>query len=191
MDIFSTSRDEKPDSRKKTNERPGVRFLNIFVGMNTLLMPIIVAASLMVTSPSFRNGEYIPTRYTCKGENIQPAINIKDIPAGTVTVALIIEDPDASKGTFDHWVAWNIPPTGSIEENSSAGTQGRNGGGQNGYTGPCPPAGTGTHHYHFKLYALDKKLDLPAGSDKTQLQQAMKGHVLAEGELIGLVKADK
>jgi Raf kinase inhibitor-like YbhB/YbcL family protein len=159
--------------------------------INALLMPIIAATSLIVTSPSFRNGEVIPTRYTCKGENTQPAITIKDIPAGTVTIALIVEDPDASNGTFDHWVAWNIPPTGTIEEESSTGVQGKNGGGKNGYTGPCPPAGSGTHHYHFKLYALDKKLDLPAGSDKAQLQQAMKGHILAEGELVGLVKAGK
>jgi Raf kinase inhibitor-like YbhB/YbcL family protein len=159
--------------------------------MNTLLIYITTITSLIIGSPSFRNGDNIPTRYTCRGENIQPAITIKDIPPGTQTLALIVEDPDASKGTFDHWVAWNIPPTGTIEENNSPGIQGKNGGGKNGYTGPCPPAGTGTHHYHFKVYALDTKLDLPAGADKAQLMQAIKDHILAEGELIGLVKADK
>jgi Raf kinase inhibitor-like YbhB/YbcL family protein len=121
-----------------------------------------------------------------KEKNINPPIVVKNVPVRTQTLALILEDPDASKGTFDHWVAWNILPDHVITEGSSPGTEGNNGAGKKGYTGPCPLPGTGIHHYHFHIYALDTQLDLKSGAGKAQLKAAMKGHILAEGELVGL-----
>src|ERR1700735_4758455 len=126
-----------------------------------LLLMSVLAATLQVTSPAFTDNSTIPSKYSCEGQNINPAIYIKQVPAGTQSLALILFDPDAPKGGFTHWVMWNIDPAGMIGENSAPGEQGKNGKGQNSYTGPCPP--TGTHHYHFMAYALDTKLDLPSG----------------------------
>lgn len=167
--------------------------------MNALLLFIVAAFSagtLDVSSPSFKNGGYIPITYTCEGKNINPAIGIKNIPQGTMSIALIVDDPDAPGGTFDHWMMWNIDPGKTIMENSSPGTEGKNGMKKKGYTGPCPPAGTGVHHYHFKAYALDRKIDLgPRLSNmdvtKANLESMMKGHILAQGELVGLYKNTK
>ena len=147
-------------------------------------MATITAAALKISSPSFQHEEFIPAEYTCEGKDRNPPITIQSIPEGTKSLALIIDDPDAPNGTFDHWLIWNIEPAGRIDENSAPGTQGRNSTGKNGYKGPCPPSGT--HHYHFKMYALDLELDLKSGADKTMLEQAMKDHILASGELIGL-----
>jgi Raf kinase inhibitor-like YbhB/YbcL family protein len=164
--------------------------------MNTFILFLMTSfststATLDVSSPSFKNGDYIPTMYTCEGQSTNPPLEIKAIPPGTQTLALIVDDPDAPAGTFDHWVIWNIEPAKTIRENSAPGTEGRNGKGSKGYTGPCPPAGTGIHHYHFKLYALDTKLDLGAGAKKSELENAMKGHVLGQGELVGLYSNTK
>jgi hypothetical protein len=127
---------------------------------------------------------FIPDKYTCAGENINPPLNVTNIPENTKTLALIIDDPDAPHGTFDHWVMWNIPVKERIEENSIPGAEGKNGRGENKYMGPCPPAGT--HHYHFTIYALDVKLELNLDTDKKALLNAMKDHILATSELIGL-----
>lgn len=126
----------------------------------------------------------IPVKYTCSGENINPEISISGIPAETKSLALIMDDPDAPSGDFVHWVMWNILTDGKISENSAPGVQGVNDFGENKYGGPCPPSGT--HHYHFKIYALDTKLELPTETDKQGLLKAMEGHVLASGELVGL-----
>lgn len=139
---------------------------------------------LIVTSPDFLNNEMIPAKYTCIGSDINPEIKITDIPQNTESLALIVDDPDAPNGTFDHWVMWNIPVVGKIERNTAPGVQGKNGKGENKYTGPCPP--NGTHHYNFKVYALDVKLNLPPDSDKNALLKAMDKHILASGGLIGL-----
>lgn len=160
--------------------------------MNHLLIAILTTAmtnSLTVTSPSFKNDDLIPSQFTCDGDNINPALSISDVPSDAQFLALIMDDPDAPNGTFDHWIMWNIPVSATISENSSPGVQGQNGRKENRYTGPCPP--TGTHHYHFKVYALDKKLDLVPNSGKQQLESAMKGHILAEGELVGIYKTNK
>ena len=160
--------------------------------MNTFLLFIIAgitAATLQVSSSAFKENDLIPAKYTCEGENINPAISVKNIPQQAKSLALIMDDPDARNGGFNHWVMWNIDPSGTINENSAPGTQGKNGAGKSGYAGPCPP--TGTHHYHFKVYALDTKLNLQEGANKTQLEAAIKGHVLASGELIGLYKKTK
>lgn len=149
-------------------------------------MTIIANKTLTVKSPAFANNDFIPSKYTCTGSNINPELIIKDLPDEAKSLALIVEDPDASSGTFDHWVMWNIPVKDKIEENSTPGAQGKNGKNENKYTGPCPS--TGTHHYHFKVYALDTKLDLPINTDKNDLLKTMKSHILASGELIGLFK---
>lgn len=137
---------------------------------------------LKIDSPVFENEELIPARYTCEGEDINPPLTIGDIPEGTKTLALIVEDPDAPNGTFDHWVVWNIPVTDKIEENSNPGISGENGFGKTGYGGPCPP--TGTHRYFFRVYALDAALDLKAGSNKKLLLEEIDEHLLAMGEIM-------
>ena len=140
--------------------------------------------NLVITSPSFSEGADIPVKFSCRGENMNPEIGIGSIPAETKSLAIIVEDPDAPRGIFDHWVAWNLQPRSTIVENSKDGVQGNNGMGETGYTGPCPPSGT--HRYQFKVYALDSMLDLPVGTNRKNLMNSMKEHVIAGGELMGL-----
>lgn len=151
-----------------------------------LVMAIVLNKPLTIKSPAFANNEWIPAKYTCVGSNINPALSITDIPNGTESLALIVDDPDAPNGTYVHWVMWNIPVISVIDENSAPGIQGKNGKGENKYFGPCPP--TGIHHYNFKIYALDTKLILPLQADKNALLKAMDKHILASGGLIGLFK---
>ncbi len=145
-----------------------------------------VQSSMKIESV-FGNNEFIPKKYTCQGEDINPKLIIKDIPNGTKTLALIMDDPDAPMGTWVHWVMWNIPP-GNIEENSAPGVQGVNSWGRNEYGGPCPPSGI--HRYFFKVYALDTELDLPETTTKEGLLKAMEGHILASAQLVGLYKKE-
>lgn len=145
---------------------------------------MIVLKELVVTSPVFENNGFIPPKYTCDGDDVNPPLNIEGLPEGTQSLVLIVDDPDAPFGTWDHWVVWNIPPVGKIEENSIPGTEGLNDFNKHSYGGPCPPSGT--HRYFFKVYALDTKLDLNPNSRKKNVEKAMKGHVLARGEIIGL-----
>jgi Raf kinase inhibitor-like YbhB/YbcL family protein len=140
-------------------------------------------AGLMVESNAFCQGGYIPKRYSCEGENINPPIEVNGFPEETQTLAIIVEDPDAPRGIFDHWLVWNIPSNEQpIAENSILGVSGRNSFGKKGYDGPCPPFGS--HRYFFKVYALDTSLNLPAGSDKKALKAAMQNHILDSGELM-------
>jgi Raf kinase inhibitor-like YbhB/YbcL family protein len=142
-------------------------------------------ADLTVKSPEFKNNKLIPKKYSCDGEEVNPPLTVEGIPKKAKTLALIVDDPDAPRGTFDHWVVWNIPSTGAITENSVPGTEGLNSAGQHSYVGMCPPSGT--HRYFFKVYALDAKLELkPDQTKKKDLEKAMQGHILAKGELIGL-----
>lgn len=151
----------------------------------TLMVAPFVLASLTVTSTSFPKDGSIPSKYTCDGTNLSPSLQIQDLPNDTKTIAIIMHDPDAPmEGGLTHWVAWNIAPTKSIPENFEGGKQGRNGANQNGYTGPCPPSGV--HHYHFNVYALDTELSLGKNTNKDELEKAMEGHILSEGNLIGL-----
>jgi Raf kinase inhibitor-like YbhB/YbcL family protein len=153
--------------------------------------------TMSLTSTAFAAGESIPTKYTCDGENLSPPLQWDQPPAGTKSLALIVEDPDAPSGTFVHWVYYDLPPEMrglpegvSTDENpSQGGTNGKNGANAPGYTGPCPPSGT--HRYFFRLYALDTKLDAAAGLTKDALLQAMEGHVLAQGELMGVYNRSK
>ncbi len=150
--------------------------------------------SLTVTSPTFKQGAMIPAKYTCDGDGISPPLAWSGAPEKTTTFALIVDDPDAPRGTFVHWVLFNIPasvtklaehfppsqtfPNGMVSGTNDAGTFG--------YTPPSPPSGT--HRYFFKVYALDSTISLAAGATKAQLVEAMNGHILASGQLIGRYK---
>lgn len=145
---------------------------------------------LLVTSSAFANNEMIPSQYTCEGHEMSPPLKLGNIPPRTQTIAIIVHDPDAPmKGGFTHWVIWNLPVREDVPENFAGGHAGMNSGKKMGYAGMCPP--TGTHHYHFKVYALDTKLDMPDNTDKAALEKAIKGHILAQGELVGLYKKIK
>ena len=140
---------------------------------------------LYIKSSAFEANKLIPKRYSCDGYDINPPLSIEGVPKEAKSVALVMDDPDAPSGTFDHWVVWNIPAsTNNIPENTVPGIEGLNGARQRGYMGPCPPGGT--HRYFFKVYALDLTLDLTANSKKKDLEKAMQGHILAKGEIIGL-----
>lgn len=137
--------------------------------------------------------KYIPEKYTCDGDNIIPELEIFDIPEETKSLALVMDDPDAKSvigRTFDHWIIWNIPPeTKKISSDSfpfSGSVEGKNDFGKTGYGGPCPPKGHGQHKYIFKLYALDTTLDLPKGSTKTELEEAIKKHIIEKTETSGV-----
>jgi Raf kinase inhibitor-like YbhB/YbcL family protein len=139
---------------------------------------------LSVSSPAFENNKFIPSKYTCDGDNVNPPLTIEGVPNETKSLVLIVDDPDAPMGTWDHWIVWNIPPTSKIEENAVPGTEGVNDFRKHSYGGPCPP--WGTHRYFFKVYAVDTKLDLSLNSRKKDVEKAMQNHILAKGELVGL-----
>jgi Raf kinase inhibitor-like YbhB/YbcL family protein len=145
--------------------------------------------ALKITCPAFQNNGNIPSKYTCDGSDISPALVIENCPAGSKTLALICDDPDAPMGTWVHWVFWNVPPnTKEIKENNvpQGAVEGMNDFKKHSYGGPCPPSGT--HHYFFKVYALDIVLNISPNSTKADLEKGMKGHILAQGQLIGLYK---
>jgi Raf kinase inhibitor-like YbhB/YbcL family protein len=144
---------------------------------------------LKITSPAFVTNGYIPARYTCDGTDINPPLQIDNVPAESKSLALIVDDPDAPVGMWVHWVVWNIDPaTREIAEDNVPrnAAQGKNDWKRNTYGGPCPPSGV--HRYFFKLYALDTRLNLGTGAAKGDLEKAMHGHVLASAELIGLYR---
>lgn len=142
-------------------------------------------AKLEVSSSAFENGTGIPIKYTCEGENVSPVLFFRNLPMTTKSIAIIMDDPDASSGTFNHWLAWNIP--GNLEdlpESAVVPNLGKNGFGKNLYMGPYPPLGQ-IHRYFFRVYALDEFLNLPNGSNRAQLEDFIKSHVQAYGELMG------
>jgi len=149
------------------------------------------AMSIELNSNAFAHEGAIPERYSCKGEDISPALSWGEPPAGTQSFALIMDDPDAPVGTWDHWLLFNIPSSvrGLPESIGSNATlpdgimSGNNSWGRTGYGGPCPPSGT--HRYFFKLYALDETLAISPSATKGELEKAMVGHILAQGELMG------
>ena len=147
---------------------------------------VSVLEALEVTSPMFKHNGSIPAKYTCDGENINPPLNIRGLPEGTRSLVLIVDDPDAPMGTWDHWVVWNISPREKIEENTVPGTEGLNDFRKHSYGGPSPPSGT--HRYFFKVYALDTVLELSPNSRKRDIERAIAGHTLAKGEIIGLYR---
>ncbi len=140
---------------------------------------------LSLTSPAFQNGGMIPSKYTCDGDNISPPLAIEHIPENTASMVLIVDDPDAPNGTWDHWIVFNIPKevTRVGEGSTPEGVIGKTSWNTTHYGGPCPPSGT--HHYHFKLYALKTRLRLGEGASKEEILEAMKGHIIEESELLG------
>ena len=141
---------------------------------------------MKISSPEFNNNSFIPKKFTCQGEDINPGLIIEGIPKEAKSLALIVDDPDAPIGTWVHWVVFDIPVTNRIEENSIPGKEGTNTAGKRPYHGPCPPSGT--HRYFFKIYALDNTLNLGEGAANKELERAMEGHILDKAELIGLYK---
>ncbi len=141
---------------------------------------------LKLTSPAFKDGGRIPDKYTCEGENISPPLEISGVPQGAKSLVLIVDDPDAPMGTWDHWIVWNIDPTTTkIGENSTpeGAVQGLNDFRQHEYGGPAPPSGT--HRYIFKLYALNITLKLHDDAVKQDVENAMNGNVIAQTQLMG------
>lgn len=139
-----------------------------------------------LTSPAFEPGDPIPAIFTCFGEGISPELTITNLPEGTVSLALIVDDPDAPGGTWIHWVAFDFPPTDVIPEAIPLlGIGGNNSWGVTGYGAPCPPSST--HRYFFKVYALDGTIELPEGSSKEEVLDAMEGRIIGEAVLMGRV----
>jgi Raf kinase inhibitor-like YbhB/YbcL family protein len=147
---------------------------------------------MKLTSSAFQEGKSIPSIYSCDGKDISPPLIWSGAPVGAKSFALIADDPDAPRGTWVHWVLWNLPASAnelkealpSIPHLPSGALQGKNDSGDSGYGGPCPPSGT--HRYFFKLYALDTMLSLKSGATKSQLEASMKGHELAQATLMGV-----
>jgi Raf kinase inhibitor-like YbhB/YbcL family protein len=146
---------------------------------------------MTITSSAFANNATIPSKYTCDGDNVNPPLTFSGVPKEAKSLVLLVEDPDAPGGTYHHWSVYNIPPTTSgIAENSKpAGSEGITDFGTAQYGGPCPP--NGSHHYHFKLYALDTMLELSSKATFNEIQNAMTNHAISSSELIGLYSRSK
>jgi Raf kinase inhibitor-like YbhB/YbcL family protein len=150
------------------------------------------AMPLTLSSPSFTDGGDIAKKFTCEGADISPQLSWTDPPAATKSFALLVDDPDAPVGNWNHWTLWNLPPSArGLPEGMSkearlpdGSQQGLNDFRKTGYNGPCPPAGK-PHRYYFRLFAVDSKLDLKPGDGKSELEAAIKGHILAQSELMG------
>jgi hypothetical protein len=162
----------------------------IIAGGSAILLAALASfaaggAKMKITSSAFQQGGNIPSKFSCDGANTNPPLQISDAPREVKSLVLIVDDPDAPSGLFTHWAIWNISPqTSTIAEGSTPkGVQATNDFGRSGYGGPCPPSGM--HRYYFKIFALDRELDLPFGAKRSQLDAAMKGHVIAQGELMG------
>ena len=153
---------------------------------------------MRLESASFRDGEPIPKEHSREGKDAHPDLVWSGGPEGTRSFALVCEDPDAPRGTWIHWVLFNIPETArsleagvaKAEQHPSGGVHGRNDSGELGWSGPAPPRGHGLHHYEFRLFALDTRLGLPAGATRSDVEKAMEGHVLAEAKLTGTYRRD-
>lgn len=146
--------------------------------------------NIILKSSAFEHNNAIPSKYTCDGDDINPSLEVSNLPENTKSLVLIMDDPDATGGvTWDHWLVWNInPETLIITENTvpAGATQGTSSFGYQKYGGPCPPPGSNPHRYMFKLYALDTTLDLLAGATKQEIETAMENHILDQTILIGL-----
>jgi len=141
---------------------------------------------LKITSPVFQDGGKIPSKFTCDGTDASPQLHLDGAPPAAKSLALIMDDPDAPGGLFTHWIVWNIDPkTNEIGQSGApaGAVQGTNDFGKSGYGGPCPPSGT--HRYYFRIFALDRMLDLKSSAKRAELDSAMRGHVLAKAELMG------
>jgi len=172
-----------------------VSVIGTFLFLNFYAAPSeswLLKGGMILSSDAFANGTAIPPEYTCNGSNISPPLAWTGQPSSTVSLALVMEDPDAQSGMFTHWVLFNMPPdlqslsSGQPSDDTIQGTtiQGKNGFGVIGYKGPCPPAGS-THHYRILVFALNTSINLSPGSTRADLFRAIMGHVVASGTLIG------
>ncbi|KXA90331.1 hypothetical protein AKJ57_04210 [candidate division MSBL1 archaeon SCGC-AAA259A05] len=150
---------------------------------------------MKISSSAFGDGEEVPVKYTCDGEDVSPPLSIGDVPSEAESLAMVVDDPDAPGGVFDHWIIWNISPdadsipegvpTEGVVGSLEGARQGQNGFGEIGYRGPCPPPGP-PHNYRFKIYALDAEIDLKPGIAKEDLEREIRGHVLGEDQIVGV-----
>ena len=169
-------------------------FLFVYFGLNESGAQVKGGNNMEIKSSAFKNGARIPAKHTCDGVDVSPSLAWSKLPAGTKNLALVCDDPDAPMGTWVHWVIYDIPASSAglqeklppLKELANGIKQGMNDFRAIGYGGPCPPSGE--HRYFFKLYALDGPTGLKAGATKVQLLAAMKGHILAEAELMGKYK---
>lgn len=180
----------------RTHHNPR-RFATASVCLSALIALFIGSAAaradMAIRCPAFVNNATIATQYACTGADKSPPLKWSGVPDGTKTLALIVEDPDAPGGTFIHWVAYDIPPSGAGLESGitpgetvpGGGKQGMNGFRKTGYNGPCPPPGS-PHHYHFRLFALDEAVNPQTPVTASALEDAMKGHIKASAELVGI-----
>jgi Raf kinase inhibitor-like YbhB/YbcL family protein len=148
--------------------------------------------NMKISSPAFKNNEDLPSKYTCDGENVNPSLEFGEIPEGAKSLALIVDDPDATNGDWTHWLLWNMSQQRlSIAENSAPkeATQGITDFGNRGYGGPCPPSGK--HRYFFKLFALDEELKISSFSTKKDLLEAMNSHIIGQAEMVGMYEKNK
>jgi Raf kinase inhibitor-like YbhB/YbcL family protein len=175
-------------------------FFFIEVGLFIAIFSVSIGSSqesgkgikLKVTSPAFENNKTIPSKYGCDGSNVNPSIKIENVPPETKSLALVFDDKDAPRGTYVHWVLWNIDPSvRDIKEDSvpEGAIQGTSDFKKNHYGGPCPP--TRPHKYALIVYALDARLNLDPKSGKADLEKAMEGHVIGQGQLMGVYKREK
>jgi Raf kinase inhibitor-like YbhB/YbcL family protein len=167
------------------------RTLLLFCALLGLAASPAPVAKMSIASPAFQEGANIPSRFACDGNNVNPALKISDVPAEAKSLVLIMDDPDAPAGLFTHWLVWNLSPQTNVlgEAVKPLGKIGTNDFGQTRYNGPCPPAGT--HRYVFKIFALDRELDLSPGAKRVQLDAQMRGHILAQGELMARYAREK
>lgn len=150
---------------------------------------------LEITSSVFQDGDKIPEKYTCDGKDISPPLKISNVPSEAETLAIVVDDPDAPGGVFDHWVIWNIPiekneipeavPTERTVDSLNGAKQGQNGFGEIGYRGPCPPGGS-DHDYRFKAYAIEDDVDLDSGVLKEDLEREIEGRIIEKDSIVGV-----
>lgn len=146
---------------------------------------------IKITTSAFSDGGEIPSKFTCDGANVSPPLQITAVPKDAKSLVLIVDDPDAPGGLFTHWTIWNIDPKTNLiaEAAAPAGVQGTNDFNKSGYGAPCPPFGS--HRYYFKIYALDRQLELKPGARRREIDAAIKGHVIAEGQIMGRYSKQK
>ena len=177
-----------------------LRLTGVACGIAVLGMALPIASSqkgrpdmaFTISTTAFQNGGDIPKKFTCEGEDVSPALSWEGTPAGAKSFSLIADDPDAPVGAWTHWVLFDLPAgakglpenVAKVDQLPSGGKQGRNDFQKIGYGGPCPPPGK-PHRYFFKLYALDRNLDLSPGATKAEVERSMQGHILATAELLG------
>ncbi len=141
------------------------------------------SGKLKISSPAFKDGGIIPKKFTCDGQNISPPLKIENVPKNAKVLVLVVDDPDAPRGTFTHWLVWNIPTkTTKLLVGQKGFSQGTNDAGTLGYAGPCPPSGT--HRYYFSIYALDSQLDLSTKSKRKDLQTNIQNHIIQKATLL-------